>query len=72
MYPCKTPCGDIDCLDSCMYSQGNTLEEVAAALGVSHQRVSQLEQSALKKLRVELSKRNVTYEEFYLCLKLWV
>jgi DNA-directed RNA polymerase sigma subunit (sigma70/sigma32) len=49
-----------------------TLKEVAAALGLSHQRVSQLEQSALKKLRIELSKRNVTYEEFYLCLKLWV
>jgi len=46
-----------------------TLKEVAAALGLSHQRVSQLEQSALKKLRVELSKRNVTYEDFLSCLK---
>jgi DNA-directed RNA polymerase specialized sigma subunit len=49
-----------------------TLKEVAAALGLSHQRVSQLEQSALKKLRVELLNRGITYEEFYLCLKLWV
>jgi DNA-directed RNA polymerase sigma subunit (sigma70/sigma32) len=49
-----------------------TLEEVAAALGISHQRVSQLEQSALKKLRIELLKRNITYEELKLCLKLWV
>jgi DNA-directed RNA polymerase sigma subunit (sigma70/sigma32) len=49
-----------------------TLEEVAAELGVSHQRVSQLEQSALKKLRIELLKRNITYEELLQCLKLWV
>lgn len=49
-----------------------TLKEVANTLGLSHQRVSQLEQSALKKLRIELSKRNITYEEFFLCLKLWV
>jgi DNA-directed RNA polymerase sigma subunit (sigma70/sigma32) len=46
-----------------------TLDEVAAELGVSHQRVSQLEQSALKKLRIELLKRNITYEELLLCLK---
>jgi DNA-directed RNA polymerase specialized sigma subunit len=46
-----------------------TLKEVAAALGLSHQRVSQLEQSALKKLRIELLKRGITYEEFASCLK---
>jgi DNA-directed RNA polymerase sigma subunit (sigma70/sigma32) len=46
-----------------------TLEEVAAALGVSHQRVSQLEQSALKKLRIVLSHHNITYEELLSCLK---
>jgi len=46
-----------------------TLEEVSAALGVSHQRVSQIEQSALKKLRVVLSHHNITYEELLLCLK---
>jgi len=46
-----------------------TLKEVAAALGLSHQRVSQLEQSALKKLRIELSKHNITYEELLSCLK---
>jgi DNA-directed RNA polymerase sigma subunit (sigma70/sigma32) len=49
-----------------------TLDKIALELGVSHQRVSQLEQSALKKLRVELLNRGITYEEFYLCLKLWV
>ena len=48
-----------------------TLEEVAKVLGVSHQRVSQLEQSALKKVRIELLKRNITYEDLQLCLKLW-
>jgi DNA-directed RNA polymerase sigma subunit (sigma70/sigma32) len=40
-----------------------TLEQIAIELGITHQRVSQLEQSALKKLRIELSKRNITYEE---------
>lgn len=49
-----------------------TLEEVAEVLGISHQRVSQLEQSALKKLRIELQKHNVTYEDLLLCLKLSV
>ena len=46
-----------------------TLKQVASKLGLSHQRVSQLEQSALKKLRIELEKRNITYEEFLSCLK---
>jgi DNA-directed RNA polymerase specialized sigma subunit len=46
-----------------------TLEEVAEVLGISHQRVSQLEQSALKKLRIELLKHNITYEELLSCLK---
>jgi DNA-directed RNA polymerase sigma subunit (sigma70/sigma32) len=49
-----------------------TLQEVAAELKLSHQRVSQLEQSALKKVRIELLKRGITYEELKLCLKLWV
>ena len=49
-----------------------TLKQVASRLGLNHQRVSQLEQSALKKLRIELLKHNITYEEFLLCLKLWV
>jgi DNA-directed RNA polymerase sigma subunit (sigma70/sigma32) len=69
MYPCKTPCGDIDCLDSCMYAKGKSLEEVAEKLGISHQRVSQLQQSALKKIRTELLKNNITYEELLSCLK---
>jgi DNA-directed RNA polymerase sigma subunit (sigma70/sigma32) len=46
-----------------------TQEEIAVELRVSRQRVSQLEQSALQKLRIELLKRNITYEEFELCLK---
>jgi DNA-directed RNA polymerase sigma subunit (sigma70/sigma32) len=46
-----------------------SLEQIALELGISHQRVSQLEQSALKKLRIELSKRNITYEELLSCLK---
>jgi DNA-directed RNA polymerase specialized sigma subunit len=49
-----------------------TLDEIADALGVSHQRVSQLEQSALKKVRIELLKRGITYEDLELCLKLWL
>lgn len=41
-----------------------TLDEVADALGISHQRVSQLEQSALKKVRIRLKQLNLTYEDF--------
>ena len=43
--------------------------QIALELGISHQRVSQLEQSALKKLRIVLLKNNITYEELFLCLK---
>jgi DNA-directed RNA polymerase sigma subunit (sigma70/sigma32) len=46
-----------------------THEEIALELGVSHQRVSQIEQSALKKLRIVLNKHNITYEELLSCLK---
>jgi DNA-directed RNA polymerase sigma subunit (sigma70/sigma32) len=46
-----------------------TLDEIALALGVSHQRVSQIEQSALKKLRIALHTHNITYEELLSCLK---
>lgn len=46
-----------------------TLEEIAAALGISHQRVSQLEQSALKKVRIKLKNLDITYEELEKCLK---
>jgi DNA-directed RNA polymerase sigma subunit (sigma70/sigma32) len=49
-----------------------SLDEIALELGVSHQRVSQIEQSALKKLRIALHKHNITYEELFLCLKLSV
>jgi DNA-directed RNA polymerase specialized sigma subunit len=43
--------------------------QIALELGISHQRVSQIEQSALKKLRAALFKNNITYEELFLCLK---
>jgi DNA-directed RNA polymerase sigma subunit (sigma70/sigma32) len=49
-----------------------TQEEIAVELRVSRQRVSQIEQSALKKLRISLLKHNITYEELFLCLKLSV
>jgi DNA-directed RNA polymerase sigma subunit (sigma70/sigma32) len=49
-----------------------SLDEIAIELGISHQRVSQIEQSALKKLRIELLKHNITYEDLLLCLKLSV
>ena len=45
------------------------VEDIADVLGVSHQRVTQLEQSALKKIRKALQKHNITYEELLLCLK---
>jgi len=45
------------------------VEEIADTLGISHQRVTQLEQSALKKIRKALQKHNITYEELFLCLK---
>jgi len=46
-----------------------TLEEVADTLGISFQRVSQLEQSALKKVRIALKNEDITYEELLRCLK---
>ena len=46
-----------------------TLDEVADALGISHQRVSQLEQSALRKVRIKLKDLNITYEDLISCLK---
>jgi DNA-directed RNA polymerase specialized sigma subunit len=46
-----------------------TLEQIAAELGISHQRVSQLERSALIKIRYALKNLDITYEELFLCLK---
>jgi DNA-directed RNA polymerase specialized sigma subunit len=46
-----------------------TLEEVADALGISHQRVSQLEKSALQKVRSKLKNLDITYEDLLSCLK---
>ena len=48
-----------------------TLDEVAEALGISHQRVSQLEQSALKKVRIKLKNLDITYEDLISCLKFY-
>ena len=49
-----------------------TLQEVAKELGISHQAVSETEQRAIRKIRIELLKRGITYEELELCLKLWL
>lgn len=46
-----------------------TLDEIAQALGISHQRVSQLEKSALQKVRIALKNQNITYEDLLSCLK---
>lgn len=46
-----------------------TLEEIADALGISHQRVSQLEKSALQKVRIKLKNLDITYEDLLSCLK---
>jgi DNA-directed RNA polymerase specialized sigma subunit len=46
-----------------------TLEEIADALGISHQRVSQLEKSALQKVRSKLKNLDITYEDLLSCLK---
>lgn len=48
-----------------------TLEEVAQELGISHQRVSQLEQSALQKVRIKLKTLNITYEDLISCLRFY-
>ena len=46
-----------------------TVQEIAQVLGVSHQRVTQLEQKALKKIRKQLKQHNLTYEDIIKCLK---
>lgn len=46
-----------------------TLDEIAEALGISHQRVSQLEKSALKKVRIALKNLDITIEDLQSCLK---
>lgn len=48
-----------------------TVQEIAKVLGVSHQRITQIEQKAIKKLRIELIKHNLTYEDLIKCLKYW-
>lgn len=48
-----------------------TLEEVALELGISHQRVSQLEKSALQKVRIKLKKLDITYEDLITCLRFY-
>ena len=39
-----------------------SLEEVAAIMGISQQRVGQIERKALAKLRAEAAKRNFSFE----------
>lgn len=46
-----------------------TVQEIADVLGVSHQRVTQIEQKALKKILNQLKKHNLTYEDLLKCLK---
>ena len=40
-----------------------TLEEVATELGISRQRVRQIERAALRKLRFELEQRGLSFED---------
>ena len=46
-----------------------TVQEIADALGVSHQRVTQIEQNALKKIQKQLKNHALTYEDLFKCLK---
>ena len=48
-----------------------TLEEIAAELGISHQAVWEIQAKALKKVRIGLSKHNITYEDLLSCLKFY-
>ena len=46
-----------------------TLEEIALELGITHQSVWQIQDKAIKKIRVVLLKHDITYEELLICLK---
>lgn len=46
-----------------------TVEEIAKVLGISHQRVTQLEHKALKKIQKQLKNHDLTYEDLLKCLK---
>lgn len=46
-----------------------TLEEIALELGMTHQSVWQIQDKAIKKIRVALLKHDITYEELLRCLK---
>lgn len=46
-----------------------TVQEIADALGVSHQRVTQIEHNALKKIQKQLKNHDLTYEDLLKCLK---
>lgn len=48
-----------------------TLQEIGLELGISTQRVSQIEQRALKKVRTKLKNRNITFWDLIECLKLY-
>ena len=45
--------------------RARTLAEIARALGLSRQRVMQLEQSALRKLRRALVRKGLRLEDFF-------
>ena len=46
-----------------------TLAEIADIMGMSRERVRQIEQRALGKVKIELYKRGMTAEDFFNCLK---
>lgn len=46
-----------------------TLEDIAQVMGISLQRVQQLEQKALKKVLKQLKQHDLTYEDLLKCLK---
>lgn len=48
-----------------------TLEEIASELGISHQAVWEIQNKAIKKLRIALAKYDITYEDLILCLKFY-
>jgi DNA-directed RNA polymerase sigma subunit (sigma70/sigma32) len=46
-----------------------TLEEIALELGITHQSVWEIQDKAIRKIRVALLKHDITYEELLRCLK---
>jgi DNA-directed RNA polymerase specialized sigma subunit len=46
-----------------------TIQEIGIELGISHQMVSVIVNNALKKVRKQLKKHDLTYEDLLKCLK---